>query len=101
MSVIYFNEDGYKKIIKDDLKKSTENLKKAKDIFLNAPYDFYYYNTVNSIDSFIQDNINAINVIYNRISNDSTEYSKIEEATINTIKGLNNYNLRIRQSAIK
>ena len=103
VSKINFNETNINRLITPNLSSCMNNLSTAIRIVknLNIPYDFKYRNYLKSLDENLQKDLNSINVIYNSVKEDLVDINRICERVEQSINGIDNISIALRQNPFK
>ena len=103
MAKIYFDETNLKRFVNVGLGNSINNIRKAIEIssMLYIPYDFKYIDYLKSLDDNLKSDLNSVNDVYSTIKNSSEKYLNINNDIESQVRGIENYQISLRQSAIK
>lgn len=103
MTKIYLDEMTLKKYVYGNLENTISILKDGKNIAksLNIPYDFKYRTYLKNLDDSIVQELNSLDAVYNIIKNHSSMYSKVNDDITSELDSIENYNISLRQTAIK
>lgn len=103
MAKIYFDDTNLNRFVNVGLDSSIDNIRRAIEIssMLYIPYDFKYRDYLKSLDDNLKNDLNTVNGVYSTIKSSSKTYSNIDNDVNSQIKGIENYSISLRQSAIK
>lgn len=103
MAKIYFDETSLKRFVNVGLDSSINNIRRAIEIssMIYVPYDFKHRDYLKSLDDNLKSDLNTINGVYSTIKNSSKKYSDINNDIESQVRGIDNYQISLRQSAIK
>lgn len=103
VSKINFNETNINRLITPNLSSCMNNLSTAIRIVknLNIPYDFKYRSYLKSLDENLQKDLNSISTIYNSVKEDLVTINRICERVEQSINGIDNISIPLRQNPFK
>lgn len=103
MTKIYLDENSFKNYVNSYLENAISLVNSSKNIAksLNIPYDFDYRSYLKNLDDGLSEDLNDLNIIYNKIKTHSSYYSYANNDLYEELRGIENYSISIRQSAIK
>ena len=103
MAKIYLDENGVKNYVNNYLESAISLVNNSKNIAksLSIPYDFDYRRYLKDLDDKLTEDLNELNRVYNKIKTHSAYYTYANNDLYEDLRGIENYSISLRQSAIK
>lgn len=103
MTKIYLDDNGLKNYVNNYLGSAISLVNSSRNIAksLSIPYDFDYRSYLKNLDDKLTEDLNELNRVYNKIKTHFDYYSYANNDLYEDLRGIENYSISLRQSAIK
>ncbi len=103
MTKIYYNQNEINGLISSNFENSVNNLQKAISISnqLDIPSDFEYKKYLKNLDDKLQEDLDKMKLISNKIYKSSKLFSETSNELSSNLYDIEDYSILLRESAIK